>query len=186
VAASPLINTWYEGLGGSIQRRIDTFLAQYVATYNGRKRESLKFDKKLDFDFALEDGRPLPFFDDWVAVDTPGHTNHDIVLYNGAARLLYAADLIVKVSRQFVLPVPVIGIGQLRATFNKIRSLEVKTLALAHLGLHEIDDFQSVISSLEAQLNSKKFDKLRVRLATKLESFSPALRRMKKQDVQKQ
>jgi glyoxylase-like metal-dependent hydrolase (beta-lactamase superfamily II) len=180
VAAPARINSWYPGTGGFIQHRIDTMLAQTVARSNGRKREAIGYPRSLALDFPLREGDPLPFFADWVIVETPGHTNHDIVLYHPATSLLYAADVMIKVGKQFVLPIPVVAAEEQHLSFDKLKALSVRYLALAHRGLQPVEAFSDIIDSLQNQLHPITTASLRVRTARALQSFSPALRAMKK------
>lgn len=153
VAAPPLINDWYRGLTGAIQHRMDLVLAQYVALSTRKRLRSIWFERTIRYDFALEEGKPLPFFQDWTVIETPGHTDHDVALYHRDSGVLYAADLIVKTGADYTPPIPVISAPQIKAALDRIERLEVRRLALAHRGPQEVDCFESVIGALREQLD---------------------------------
>jgi glyoxylase-like metal-dependent hydrolase (beta-lactamase superfamily II) len=182
VAALPLINSWYKGIGGSIQHKVDSYLAQYVAIARRQRLKSLRFERHLVFDHSLEDDGPVPYFEDWISIHIPGHTDHDVALYNESAAMLYVADAIINLNHHFMLPLPVTLVRQLRASFAKLKELEIKTLVLAHRGVHSVEDMGSIVDPLQEQLDQGIPGKPQVRFALAMQSFSPALRRARKQN----
>lgn len=179
IAAPPGINGWYRGVPGSIQQWIDVHLAQYVARSNRKPLQDLRYQKTIVADHTLVDGQPLPEFEDWRVYFTPGHTHHDVVLYNRQAKLLYAGDVIVKVGGKYILPIPRILRKEMRASYDKIKHFEVERLALAHHGLHRIESFETLVQELQQQLQQDSYTFWQ-KTATISQHFSPALRYTKK------
>jgi glyoxylase-like metal-dependent hydrolase (beta-lactamase superfamily II) len=178
LAAPPGINKWYRGATGSLQHKIDTMLAYHVARTTKRPFENLFYSRHVKFDVALTDGTRLPGFEDWMVYHSPGHTNHDIVLYNETFRVLYAADVILCVNGKFLLPFPVPMEERMHSTLDKIGALTVDTLLLAHGGLMAVDSMMSLSRELKEQL-AKDLPPLLEKLKI-LESFSPEIRKDKK------
>ncbi|MBN1653696.1 MAG: MBL fold metallo-hydrolase [Deltaproteobacteria bacterium] len=179
IAASKEINGWYQGLSGSIQQWIDIELAQFVARSLRRPRQDLAYPRTVETDHILVDGRPLPGFEDWLAFLAPGHTDHDVVLYNQESELLYAGDIIVKVGGKYTLPIPMILRRRMFSSFEKIKHLKVKKLALAHSELHEVRSFREIVEGLQEQLQNESYGFWQ-KTATAAQHFSPALRLAKK------
>lgn len=178
LAAPRTINAWYRGTTGYLQHKIDTFLGCHVARAIGKRFENICYPRKVRFDHPLDDGATLPGFEDWTVLHSPGHTNHDIVLYHAGARLLYAADVILCVNGKMLLPFPVPMEDQMSGTLERISRLDVKTLLLAHGGLKEVGSMTSISAELSGQLYKglpPLLEKLKI-----LESFSPEIRKEKK------
>jgi glyoxylase-like metal-dependent hydrolase (beta-lactamase superfamily II) len=185
IAAPPGINEWYRGVSGSIQHWVDIQLAQYVARSNRIPSQDLRYQKTIVADQTLVDGQPLSEFADWRVFFTPGHTHHDIVLYNPDAALLYASDVIVRVGSKYILPIPMILREEMWTSYEKIRRLAVKRLALAHQGLHDVKSFEALIQGLQQQLQEDS-GTLLYKMVTVSQYFSPALRRTKKYGLPKE
>ncbi len=179
IAAPPGIDEWYRGVSGSIQHWIDIQLAQYVARSNKTPSQDLWYRKTIGANQTLVDGQSLPEFADWRVVFTPGHTHHDVVLYHQEAALLYASDVIIKMGNRYILPIPMILKKEMQASYDKIKHLEVKRLALAHQGLHDVESFKAVIRALQRQLQEEPGSFLH-KTVTVSQHFSPALRYTKK------
>jgi len=101
---------------------------------------------------VLEDGQPLPFFEDWTVLHTPGHTNHDLSLYHKTSHWLYVADLIVRVKGQYHPPYPVYYPNRYKDSLKRLLTLEQPTLLFAHvktsqLSQEEINQLISVAPS---------------------------------------
>jgi len=111
----------------------------------------------LELDFLLEDRDELPLFPDWAVISVPGHTSHDLVLYNAQASLLYVADCFLEVKGKFRLPLPVMFPEQLHSSYAKMAALNVSSILLAH-GQARYDDipadfFQSLQNLLQERPN---------------------------------
>lgn len=145
---------WYRGIGGFLQHKVDTLLAQFSAGKKNRVREDVSYWRVFKPDFLLKDGDKLPFFDDWNVISTPGHTLYDISLYNKRESVLYVADLILNIDGKFVLPFPVLFPQLMKCSLEKIKSLEFDTLLLAHGGVFK-GIKQSEIHNLIDQLKQK-------------------------------
>ena len=101
IAAYKSVDLWYSGLTGWLQYIMDCLLAQLLAARQGTRIRRV-FSKRITKpDILLEDGDILPFFADWSILHTPGHTTHDIALYNAGKKMLYCGDSIVEVNNKY-------------------------------------------------------------------------------------
>lgn len=132
IAASDKADLWYKGLTGSIQHFIDMHMAQKMRKLNKKKLLKIKYKKKLRPDFKLKDGDSLPFFDDWMVINTPGHTTHDLVLFNKAKRLLYGADCLININNKIKLPIPITFKNEMKTSFDRLKKLNIEKILLAH------------------------------------------------------
>jgi len=132
IATHQDLDRWYAGLGGFIQQCLDCFMMQGVAHRNLRKFERGLFPRKIKADYLLADGDQLPGFADWTAIHVPGHTSHDLVLYNESASLLYASDCVLEDKGKFRLPLPIMFPQLAEASYTKLAALNVSSILLAH------------------------------------------------------
>jgi len=136
-AAAPRdIDLWYSGIGGAMQHLSDTLQSQFMAKQMKPelkiKSESLFYKRLLNPDFMLDDQSPLPFFSDWRAISAPGHTFHNIMLYNEKNSLLYIADTMISSRGKFLPPVPVLFPKAMKETLLKIKELKPANILFAH------------------------------------------------------
>lgn len=178
IAAPIGINKWYAGIGGFIQHKIDFMLSSWVVKRNKQPVKSIFYKRNIDFDYPLQDGNYIPFFNDWMVIETPGHTAHDIVLYNQKESILYVSDLFIFINDKFLLPFPVTLPDLLEKSLKRLKPLKVKTMLMAHGGLKNVDDFSEVMGSALSTLN-KGLGPFWKKLSF-LANFSPEIRKMKK------
>jgi glyoxylase-like metal-dependent hydrolase (beta-lactamase superfamily II) len=136
-AAAPRnIDLWYSGIGGTMQHISDTLQSQFMAKQMKPelkiKSESLFYKRLLKPDYMLDDQSPLPFFSDWKAISAPGHTIHNVMLYNEKNRLLYVADTMINSRGKFLPPVPVLFPRAMKETLLKIKKLKPDIILFAH------------------------------------------------------
>ncbi len=152
IAGHPDLNYWYRGFFGFIQHLLDTLFAWYVAKKSKNKLKRLWYQRSLKLDFEVCDGKHLPFFDDWEIVYTPGHTSHDISIYNPKDKIIYIGDLAIKLNEKFNLPFPVALPIIMEESLNKVIKLDIDNILFAHGGIvnkNSIDVFNSVKSGLK-------------------------------------
>lgn len=153
VASEKGIDLWYKGFSGFIQHKIDCLLAHVVRRANGKKLQPVVFKRFVNPDYRVKDTDTLPGFPDWQVIFVPGHTTHDIVLYNKEEKLLYSSDLIINVHGRYNLPIPVFFPGKMTRSFRKLMKFEIKKLLPAHGEAIETDnpeeDFQKMIVLLK-------------------------------------
>lgn len=125
---------WYAGLTGALAQLRDIGLAYYVARKLGRAFRPLHYPRTLSPDYQLEGGAPLPGFEDWTAVEAPGHTGQDIALSHQGEGLLYAGDVILKVRDRYISPLPLHYPERYQATLDRIEALAPQRLMMAHGG----------------------------------------------------
>ncbi len=108
IAAYKNIDEWYSGPTGWFQHKLDCLMAQIVAVKHKTKIRKV-FSKRITGpDYLMSDMEPLPFFNDWRVIYTPGHTSHDIAVFNEEEKILYCGDSIIEVRGRVYLPLPVI------------------------------------------------------------------------------
>jgi len=175
VAAPEEINHWYAGFSGGLQHKIDILLGYFVAWAMKYPFEWIWYKKHLINDHPLKDGDRLPGFEDWQVIATPGHTSHDVVLYHALSKTLYAADVILKLGASYRPPFPVSMKKEMRESIEKLRSLKVNHLLMAHGGAQKVTDFPAIIDAMLMEIE-KGFPP-GLRKLKKLEEFSPVIRK---------
>ena len=175
IAAHKNVDLWYSGLGGLLQHKLDCYMAMGVARKNKRKREHMLFYPIIHPDFLLDDLQVLPFFEDWGALHTPGHTLHDIVLYHQKEALLYIADMVCDVKGKMLLPLPVLAPPQMENSYDKLASLNSSTLLMAHGGVKQMEDTSALFLSMKEQL--KQPPNPIMRKVYRLSTFTPEIKR---------
>jgi glyoxylase-like metal-dependent hydrolase (beta-lactamase superfamily II) len=154
VAAHRDIDRWYAGVGGFVQQQIDSIMMLGVGLRNRRRLIPIGFDRNVKPDFKLDDNDPLPFFSDWTALYVPGHTLHDLVIYNRTSRLLYAGDCICDVDGKYLSPLPLLFRKTMRQSYDKMAALKIDTILLAHgqpvyspLAQHIFEDMKQLLDA---------------------------------------
>lgn len=139
---------WYGGFDGMLMHFTDLILARWVAGRLRKPKRNLWYPRYLQPDVKLKDGQSIPQFEDWVVLETPGHTDRDLSVYHQQQGILYVADLIVKVKQRLIAPFPIFHPNKYRQSLERIYSLEPKTLLLAHGGEVILDQhsYQHLVS----------------------------------------
>lgn len=132
IASSKHETHWYRGLSGWLMYFTDLALARWMAKRKGKNRSSLIYWPKLKPDYQLADGDPLPHFEQWHILETPGHTDRDLSVIHQPSRRIYVADLMVKVKGRFIPPFPIFYPNRYRRSIERIVSLQPAALWLAH------------------------------------------------------
>lgn len=153
VAGPHNLNDWYSGFGGYIQHKVDTALGYWVARVYNRKFEDMFYGRRYELDFKLRDGIRLPFFSDWTAYETPGHTSHDIVIHNRKEKILYVGDLCLMVNGKFIPPFPVTYPEVMKKSLKKIESLRSEKVLLAHGGFLTPRKLSSITEAIAKQIS---------------------------------
>ena len=157
------LDYWYNGFWGIIQHLLDTLFAWYVAAKSRNNYKRMWYQRSLKPDYKLCDGQSLPEFNDWEVICTPGHTTHDISIYNKKDKVIYIGDLAIKLGSKFNLPFPVALPEIMAKSLDKVMNLEVDRILFAHGGvvnINPIDVFNSVKSKLK-NYPPKKFEKMK-------------------------
>lgn len=131
---------WYRGASGFIMHLTDIMLARWVARRKNKPRRNLWYSRKLDADVMLSDGQAIPGFDDWIVLETPGHTDRDLSLHHQEKGILYVADLMVEVKKHLISPFPIFHPNKYRASIKRIYNLQPKVLLVAHGGQVEFTE----------------------------------------------
>ena len=175
IAAYKDVDRWYSGLGGSLQHKLDCYMALSVARRTQRGWGRMLFKPVIHPDYLFSDLQVLPFFNDWAILHTPGHTLHDIVLYQQQESLLYIGDVICEVKGKMLLPLPVMFPAQMENSYNKLATLNPSTILLAHGGVKQTENASSLFLSMKEQL-SQPPNSL-TRRVYRLSGFSPEIKR---------
>ncbi len=155
ITANPACNSWYTGANGLLQHKVDISLAYYVVKEKERGFKNLAYKRFIPIDHPVRDNDTLPGFEDWRVIETPGHTNHDINLYNEKLEMLYVADNILKIKNKYVPPFPIVYPDRMIATLGKISKLKVKTILMAHGGIATIDNLNKITDQLIEKVGSR-------------------------------
>jgi len=134
IAASNVEGQWYKGFDGKLMHLTDMLLAKWVAKRLNKPASRVWYPSTLNPDHKLDDGQPLPDFEDWVCISTQGHTDRDISLHHLPTNKIYVADLMVTVKGHFIPPFPVFYPNRYRDSLNKIIDLKPDSIILAHGG----------------------------------------------------
>lgn len=137
---------WYQGVLGRVAHLNDLGLTYYVANRQGKSVANVWYDPILKVDVEVEDGDPVPGFDDWTVLETPGHTDRDLSLWHAQTKQAYTADLILVIRDKFVSPYLITQPNAYRASLSKVKALQPASLLLAH--------------DKRAQIFDKDFDRL--------------------------
>jgi glyoxylase-like metal-dependent hydrolase (beta-lactamase superfamily II) len=125
---------WYARWDGMLMHLTDLALARWMANRLGRPKANLWYSRKLKPDYKLSDGESIPGFEDWVVLETPGHTDRDLSVYCPSERLAYVADLMVEVKQKLIPPFPIFHPNKYRQSVERIYDLHLDTLLVAHGG----------------------------------------------------
>ncbi|HOP64798.1 MAG TPA: MBL fold metallo-hydrolase [Spirochaetota bacterium] len=152
IAAYKNIDQWYSGPTGWFQHKLDCIMAQIVAVRQKTKIRKVFSQRITRPDFLVSDRALLPFFPDWTIVYTPGHTNHDIALFNNSSKMLYCGDSVIEVKGRFYLPLPVIFRKKMRESYRKLGSLGAKEILLPHGNCITTDNSREIFDNMEKLL----------------------------------
>ncbi len=156
ITAHPSANKWYGGFLGELQHFIDVLLAWYVSIKMKNPPKRMWYPSKIKPDYNATDGEVLPFFNDWQVIYTPGHTSHDISLYHKQSKTIYVADVILKINKKFLLPMPVTLPKLMESTLDNLSNLDIEHMLLAHSKQLVITDKEIFFQKLKNQLKEKK------------------------------
>jgi glyoxylase-like metal-dependent hydrolase (beta-lactamase superfamily II) len=154
IAAPENINLWYNGLRGSIQHLVDTILAHIAARRRKMRLLSVSYPKHIHVDIPLNDNSSIPLFPDWQVISVPGHTSHDIVLFNRKDNFLYCSDTIVKIRESFLSPFPITDKIKMSGSLTRLSRLPVETIAMAHGGVVKTENFAALTADLTSELHT--------------------------------
>ncbi|OQX97127.1 MAG: hypothetical protein B6I20_13330 [Bacteroidetes bacterium 4572_117] len=180
IVSHPNVNDWYRGSFGKLQHFIDVLLAWYVSIKMKNPPKLMWYPSKLKPNYVLEDGAPLPYFNDWQIIYTPGHTSHDISLYHKQSKTIYLGDVILKLKNKYLLPMPITLPGLMKKTLNKLSEIEIENLLLAHGGRVTIEQNKSFFYNLIEQVGEKK--KGIFKFINLISLFSPCIRKLENID----
>lgn len=174
IAAFKEIDEWYKGLGGIIQHKIDCCLATSVANKNNRKLERILYSRKAKPDYLLNDNDIVPFFSDWQVLHVPGHTMHDLAIYNQKEEMIFIADLICDVKGKSCLPVPVLFPDKMADSFNRLANIDAKMIFRSHGDVLQTTNSQHIFGYMKSLINQPLNPM--IKKAYRISKFPPAVR----------
>lgn len=140
VASLDMERQWYAGPKGSFQHVLDIFLAYWVGHRKKRPLRWLWYPKNLKPDFVIKDGQTIKDFEEWQLILNPGHTDRDFSLYHKLTDSAYLGDVVIKIAKGFLPPVPVNDLDTYRQSIDLISNLKLKRVFLAHGGICSVAD----------------------------------------------
>lgn len=159
VATNMESTRWYSGFYGRLNYGVDVLLTYYVGS---RLKQSGKvdlfFQAKIKPEHLLSEGTPLPGFEDWVALSTPGHTPMDMCFYHPETESIYVADMFIKKRDKMIRPYPIYLPQEYRTSLSRVLSLPIKNFLLAHYGIVQLspEGRQSLHAVLETTPRSPR------------------------------
>jgi glyoxylase-like metal-dependent hydrolase (beta-lactamase superfamily II) len=134
-------NSWYQGFDGVLAYIIDIFLTYYVAKRVRKTKvyQNVLFPRKLTFDYFLEDSKPLPSFEDWVTLETPGHTSTDCSFFHKQTSQAYVADNLIFTTRGLIPPYPLYNPDDYRNSLTRYQNAGISTFLMAHYGSRDLN-----------------------------------------------
>jgi len=148
IAANELVQSWYSGITGALQHKLDCLMTWAVAVRHDMGIRKIFFNRHVDVDFLLKDEDRLPYFEDWKVIHTPGHTLHNIVLFNERESVLYADDCVYEVEGVYNVPISVMFPEMMKDSYEKLARLNARTILLAHGSTIHTDNSADFFRSL--------------------------------------
>jgi glyoxylase-like metal-dependent hydrolase (beta-lactamase superfamily II) len=141
IAGKDEVNDWYKGIEGFFAYIIDIFLTYYVAKRVRKEKvyQNVLFPRKLNFDYQLKKEEPLPLFEDWLALSTPGHTSTDLSFYHRESAQAYVADNLIATSRGLIPPYPIFDPEAYQRSLSRYLDLKIEKFLMAHYGSHKLE-----------------------------------------------
>lgn len=155
IASYFIADDWYKGICGAIQHIVDIILARFVVVKSENSRKKLWYKRFIQADYKLKHKDKLPFFPDWQILHVPGHTSHDISLYNPEKKILYIGDNIVEINGKYMLPFPVVFPELMKKSLVKLAELEINNLLFAHGEMSKKSNYNRTLK----RLSRKTFEK---------------------------
>ncbi len=164
IAGNPSLNYWYKGFSGFITYIIDIMLTYLVAKKKKKGFANIYFPRKVELDILLSDNMPLPNFNDWLTLLTPGHTDSDLTFFNKDLSVAYIGDKIISAPPAYFRPYPISKPDEYKKSLQKFIDLKISTFLLAHNGERKIPDklFSTLINSTPSSPRVHKSDLFRI------------------------
>lgn len=157
---------WYAGWDGWLMHLTDLMLALWVAKRMRKPKQNLWYSRKLKPDVEMLDGDAIPGFEDWLVLETPGHTDRDLSVYHREQGILYVADLVVEVKNTLIAPFPIFHPNQYRCSVERVYELKPTFLLAAHGGEVTFDAvaYQQLLRTAPKQpITHWRFTKIKIK-----------------------
>lgn len=160
--ASPWAEHWYRGLRGQVQHALDTLMGQFVAHQTASMNRRLWYPARIPPDYVAQHNTPLPGFDQWLVLCTPGHTDHDLSVYHPAEQILYVGDLVLRLRQKFLLPFPIALPELMQRSLTQLAQLPVRHLLMAHGAACQPTHFADTLHQLSQRVWDKPHPQFRL------------------------
>lgn len=154
VVASEHADAWYRGFSGVVQHLSDIMMGQFVALRKKTPLQRLLYKRKVSPDFFSKHKMSIPEFSDWQILNTPGHTDHDLSVYHAKYKVLYVADVVLRIREKYLLPFPITLPSVMTSTLNLLKGVDIKTLLMAHGGIAQEKHFDAIFNDLHVKVFS--------------------------------
>ncbi len=155
IATHTITDNWYSSFGGFVQHEIDKLASYFVVRKLGKPWKRMKYPRFIKADYKLNDNDKLPFFDDWLVFFTPGHTSHDISIFNSFTKTIYLGDLMVEIRGNYMLPFPIVFPAKLKESMQRLSKLKIQKMLIAHGTVYDNADFNKILKRLSLKTFNK-------------------------------
>ena len=147
------LNDWYKGFKGLFTYWVDIILTYMIAVNKKSGFKNIFFPRKVVLDLELKEGDLVPAFEDWVALECPGHTGIDLTLYNKKTNIAYVADNIVGSKKRVFSPYPISFPEEYKKSLKRYLELDIEDFLLAHYGKVKLskEQIQKVVESVSVK-----------------------------------
>ncbi len=153
IASANKSESWYKGFDGILMHLTDIYLTAWVASRMKKPKRYLWYSRTLKTDYKLNDGDSIPLFDEWLVLETPGHTDRDLSVMHQPSKKIYVGDVILKVRGEYISPAFVVYPNRYKASLKRYIDLGIDNMLLAHGG--EVQITQQDIKRLIDKAPSK-------------------------------
>ncbi|WP_019926218.1 MBL fold metallo-hydrolase [Nocardia sp. BMG111209] len=126
-----LARTWRLLFGQPFDRRAATGFVRAAVTagFGGTRRMLWPGPQPVG---SLEDGRPLPGASAWTVLQSPGHTDDSIALWNAGTRTLLSGDAVLTINGRPRFAPDTVDVEAAAETASRLRQLPVEHLLPGH------------------------------------------------------
>lgn len=182
ITANPRSDLWYGGLTGYLQYGLDSIMTIWVGLHVRGSVRKVRFKRVIGPDRPPDEEGRVPGFEDWRAVNIPGHTMHDIALFHAGEGILYAADAVICVRGKYVPPIPISFKDHMKESYRTLGALPASVILLAHGDIVTDADTAQFFEKAVARLDRKK--PWMARAARYFSVYSPEIWKYKLKNLQ--
>ncbi len=155
IATHSYTDSWFKSFGGFVQYRLDRFAAYFVIYKSKKTWKRIHYPRFIKANYKLKDNDRLPFFDDYIVYHTPGHTSHDISIYNELTKTIYLGDLLIEIRGNYMLPFPIVFPDKQKESMQRLAKLDINKMLIAHGTIYENADYSKILNRLALKTYNK-------------------------------